>query len=199
MENDNVLINRIKGENCSESFSELSNRHENLYYKICQKYSPALKSVGVFLNDVFDDKNFIIYKALQSFDHNKNTKFSTWLGNHARYHCLNFINSNNKYLHCEGDDLTFFIERRNVLESSTKPTDEEQSLTDQIFDVLSRLKDERIYLIYKERYAKDKEKQTWTKIAKKLNISTQTVINLHTKGRNILQNKMKTQKYLDFV
>jgi DNA-directed RNA polymerase sigma subunit (sigma70/sigma32) len=79
------------------------------------------------------------------------------------------------------------------------PNEAEESLTEQIFDVLSRLKDKRIYNIYRERYAKDKDKQTWAKIAKKMNISTQTVINLHTKGRVILKNKMKTQKYLDFV
>jgi len=200
MENDNDLVSRVKNNNCSKSFSELSDKHENLYYKVCQKYSPALKSVGVFLNDVFDDKNFIIYKAIQSYDHTKKTKFSTWMANHARYHCLNFINTNNKYLYCDADDLAYLLEKQALADAPDHhPHSKEENLTEQIFDVLSRLKDKRIYKIYRERYSKEKGKQTWTNIAKKLNISTQTVINLHTKGRSILQNKMASQKYLDFV
>lgn len=199
MDTDNVLIYRVKNDNCSTSFSELLIRHENLYYKICQKYSPALRSVGVFLDDVFDDKNFVIYKALLSFDSGKKTKFSTWVGNHARYHCLNFINAHNRHSTYDSEDLSYLIDKNSQMKIQEGPNEAEESLTEQIFDVLSRLKDKRIYNIYRERYAKDKDKQTWAKIAKKMNISTQTVINLHTKGRVILKNKMKTQKYLDFV
>ena len=71
--NDSELIIKIKEDCCDKSFEELTNRHSKLYYKICQKYLPALRQLGVPSDDVFNDLEFVFYKCLTSFNPQKNT------------------------------------------------------------------------------------------------------------------------------
>ena len=40
---------------------------------------------------------------------------------------------------------------------------------------------------------------TWGKIGKKLDISSQTAINLHNKGKEVLLKKMKSKRYADKI
>ena len=96
--NDNELINKIKEQNCEDSLKTLTLRHENLYYKICHRYAPTLRASGISPEDLFEDKALVIYKAVETFDPSRKAKFSTWLGNYSRYHCLNYIQNNTKYL-----------------------------------------------------------------------------------------------------
>src|SRR4051812_6008153 len=92
---DAELVNRVKTENCSDSLQELINRHTPLCYDIYRRYFPSLKSVGISINDLNDEKDFYVYKSASSFKPEKNVKFSTWLGNHIRYQCLNALNKKN--------------------------------------------------------------------------------------------------------
>jgi RNA polymerase sigma factor (sigma-70 family) len=185
---DNELITRVKEDLCSESFEELLSRHSNLYYKVCQKYLPTLKQLGVPSEDVFNDVQFVFFKSLNSFNPNKNTKFSTWLGNYARYNCLNYINEYKKHNFYEESDL-----EANLDYEITSPPDHESDATiNHIYSILKNLKDKRIVKVYSLRYEKNGDKKaTWSEIAKKMDISTQTAINLHTRGRNFLKNKLK--------
>ena len=57
--NDTDLIIKIKENCCDDSFKELTDRHANLYYKICQKYLPTLKQMGVTPDDVFNDMEYV--------------------------------------------------------------------------------------------------------------------------------------------
>lgn len=195
---DNKLIKNIKDDNCNDSYKELVSRHEKLFYKVCQKYSNVVVSGGASMDDLLGDKDFVFLKSINSYKTNKKAKFSSWLGNHSRYHCLNFIKENCKYIKFdEQKDLESFIE------TTTREDDIQNErnleLKDQIFHILSKLKDSRIHEVFIERYADSEKKPTWAKIAKKLNISTQTVINLHSRGSKILKHKMKSRKLLDFV
>ena len=49
------------------------------------------------------------------------------------------------------------------------------------------------------RYSRQEKKPSWCVIAKDLNISTQTAINLHNRGIKILRKKIKSEKFLDNV
>ncbi len=92
------LIKLINEETCNDAFCELVSRHENLYYKVCHGYMNGLKRSGVSSEDILSDKMFVFYNSLSSFDADKNVKFSTWLANQARFHCLNRIsNTKNKF------------------------------------------------------------------------------------------------------
>lgn len=190
LEKDEKLVENVKNSGCNESYIEILGRHENLFYKICQKYIPIVSSKGLEKNDLLEDKHFVVFKSINSYLPNKNTKFSTWLGNCTRYHCLNFINANGKYVSTEDDIIKSKIDAK-VKESYS---DSRTGLTNSeyIFNILYQLKDKRIAKVFKLRYFKDfgsKKKPTWSRIAKEINTSTQTAINLHLRGQKILKTK----------
>ena len=197
---DNTLIRRIKKNGCNESYKLLSNRHEKLFYKICQNYIPIAMSKGIRKNDVLENKDFVIFKAILSYKNNKKCKFSTWLGNCTKYYCLTLINKDNRMVSSEEDILKLTINNQIKEEHS----DEERNKNDKeyIFNILKNLKDQRIYKVFKLRYFEDfkeKKKPTWSFIAKKIKTSTQTAINLHERGKEILKKKLDSIYYQDIV
>jgi len=197
---DNTLIRRIKKNGCNESYKLLSNRHEKLFYKICQNYIPIAISKGIRKNDVLENKDFVIFKAILSYKNNKKCKFSTWLGNCTKYYCLTLINKDNRMISSEEDILKMAINNQVKEEYS----EEEKNKNDKeyIFNILKNLKDKRIYKVFKLRYFEDfkeKEKPTWSFIAKKIKTSTQTAINLHERGKEILKKKLESIHYQDIV
>ena len=112
MENttDVELVVRVKTKNCEESLKTLIQRHSPLCFDVCKKYAPALCSRGIDIKDVTDEKEYLVYKSVLSFNPDKKTKFSTWLGNQVRYHCLNVMNKNN-LIPTEDSQLNFFINK----------------------------------------------------------------------------------------
>jgi RNA polymerase sigma factor (sigma-70 family) len=192
---DLTLVKKIKEDNCNESFEKLSGSYDNFYFSIVRKYSQALTKMGMSKEEIKFEKEFILYKAIQSFDAKQKTKFSTWFCNCARYHFLNYINSNKKYVLNEGLGVDVFL-NKDVLAI----TDKNSELYDYLSSLLSSFKDSRINEVYKLRYFSNTVKPvTWNKIAKKLNISTQTAINLHEKARLFLKNKILSKNSFDLV
>jgi RNA polymerase sigma factor (sigma-70 family) len=192
---ENSLINLVKESNCDASFSQLSKLYDNFYYSIAQKYASALLKAGMNRDDIKYEKDFILYKAVKSFDVNQKTKFSTWFCNCVKYHFLNFINANKKYMTAEENKIDFF-NNKDILVSF----DKNDELLNYLSSLLSSFKDERIKKIYELRYFSGGEKlSTWNSIAKKIGVSTQTAINLHEKSRAFLKNKMISKNSFDFV
>ena len=172
---------------CNKSFIELSQRYENVFYKICQKYRFALKKVGVQPEDVYEEKDTVLLKCALSYDPSRNTKFSTWLGNYAKFTCLNFINSKKYIFNTETEDLQKFIEE-NLHAPVTENFSEEAKI---ILDKLAQLKDKRIEKIFKMRYFySEKKESTWKAISEEIGVSIQTAINLHKKGLKTLRNQI---------
>ena len=66
-------------------------------------------------------------------------------------------------------------------------------------NILSQLKDPRIKKIFSLRYSNIEKKPSWCVIADKISVSTQTAINLHNRGIEILRKKIKSEKMLDNV
>lgn len=189
------LITKIKEDNCNDSFEELSKLYDNFYYSIAQKYSSTLIKAGMSKDDIKYEKDFVLYKAIKSFDAKQKTKFSTWFCNCARYHFLNYINSNKKYVLNEGFGIDTFV-NKDILSTTDKNTE----MYDYLSSLLSSFKDQRINEVYRLRYFSNSSKlTTWNKIAKKLNISTQTAINLHEKARSFLKNKIVSKNSFDLV
>ena len=62
-----------------------------------------------------------------------------------------------------------------------------------IFNELEKLKDKRVSNVYKLRYYSG-DKMTWANIGKNLGFSSQTAINLHKKGAEVLKRKIKDKK-----
>ena len=141
---DLVLVKRVKRKKCDDSLKELINRHSPLCFDIYKKYSAAMQSSGVCLADIYGEKDYIVYKSAMSFDPDRKTKFSTWLGNQVRYYCLNLINGN-KHV-CVGDqNLDFYVDQ-----STEKDKKEVQNEVEYVFNLLGQLQDKRIKKIFKQ-------------------------------------------------
>ena len=192
---DLAIVKKIKNDNCSDSFKELSSGYDNFYFSIAKKYVYTLMKMGMSREDIKLEKDFILYKAVSSFDSNRDTKFSTWFCNCARYHFLNYINSNKKYIRADEKTIDFL----NIKDTASS-LDKDNDLIDYLKSLLLLFKDDRVCEVYKLRYFSDNEKlTTWGVIAKKLNMSTQTAINLHEKARVFLKTKMQSKNSFDLV
>lgn len=192
---DEFLIKRIQKKNCNDSLKILISRHSPLCYKIYRKYTPSFNVKNIDVNEIYQQKDYTIYKTVLSFKPNKKVKFSTWLGNQIRYQCLNAINKKEDILYLEQKDLQFLIDK-NTSSSSNEKLNE---LRDYINSLLDQLKDIRISKIFTMRYFETGSNQTWTKIGKRMNMSTQNAINLHNKGVQILKNKLTSKDLFDKI
>ena len=190
------LVNNVQEDNCQDSLKELINRHSALCYNVYQKYGSTLSSSGVFFDDVVKEKDYVIYKSAMSYNPEKNTKFSTWVGNHARYHCLNLINANQKYIAVDDSTLNYFMENNHPHPDSSQ-VQERQDTLEYIFNLLSQLKDKRVKRVFELRYLGSDGKESWSKIGENMGISTQTAINLHDRGTKILRKKMTSEVFFD--
>lgn len=193
------LIKRIQKRNCETSLKTLIDKHSALCFDVFKKYLPAMTKTGIYANDIFSEKHYLIYKSAMSFKADKKTKFSTWLGNQMRYHCLNALNKN-KLIPVTDEILDASINKSVHISRNLNKTKEEM---DYIFNLLSQLKDKRVKEIFNLRYfavLSKKKKTPWAIIAKNMNVSTQTAINLHSKGLRVLRSKMlKPQNRLDEI
>lgn len=194
---DSILIDKIKKDCDSEALKQLELKHSGICHQMIKKYYQNMIDFGVDPKDVAAEKLLIIYKSALNFDPNKNVKFSTWLGNQMRYHCLNSINSKNQDINLEASNLKSLIEKKQSETVNISEYIKDQS--NFIFEILSKMKDIRIYKIFKLRYFDNKKQLAWSKIAKKLNLSTQTVINLHEKGKILLKNKLTSINNNDII
>jgi RNA polymerase sigma factor (sigma-70 family) len=129
----------------------------------------------------------VLLKCALSFDPTRDTKFSTWLGNYAKYTCLNYINSKKYTFHSETEELHKYIEET-VEAPFTEEFTEESKI---VFQCLKKLKDKRIEKIFKMRYFYGRKKEsTWKVISGNIGVSIQTAINLHKKGLRLLKNQI---------
>jgi len=191
---DKSLAHDVKEKDCEEALIELINRHTPLCYNIYKKYSPAITASGHCVTEISKEKDYWVYKAAKSYDPTRKVKFSTWLGNQIKYHCLNVINDN-KYVAVEDKDLDYLINK-----NPREERKDYRSEVDFIFNILDQLKDKRIKRVFEERYfSKTIKKKPWSKIAKIVGVSTQTAINLHERGISILKRKMLSKQSPDKI
>jgi RNA polymerase sigma factor (sigma-70 family) len=195
---DTELVQLVKKDGDSEAFLEICRRYENIFYKVCQKYAGVLTHSGVNPQDVFEEKMNIIFHCITTFEPKKKTKLGTWIGNYARYLCLNSINARRFILPTTDEDLHKHIEASQVSHDfmqSPKNTKEDFKY---VLNLLSQIKDGRISQIFKYRYLSPK-RMIWADIAKKVGVSTQTVINLHNKGLDLIKRKLHSSNISDVI
>ena len=194
--NDLDLVEEVKCKNCSDAMKELETRHSGICFSMIKKYYNALSSVGVDPNELAKEKDYVMYKSILNFDPSKNIKFSTWVGNQMRFHCLNSMNKVNNSISMDNEKIKNIIEQKQYFESGKIINKENYEY---IFNILSQFKDKRVENIFKMRYFSDKKLVSWSKIGKKLKISTQTVINLHNRALKFLKNKLESSQFQDTI
>jgi RNA polymerase sigma factor (sigma-70 family) len=191
------LIKKIKSNNCESSLLELLSRHQGICNKMIQKYCKICSDIGVSISDLNTDKLLVTYKSALSFKPNKNIKFSTWLGNQMRYHCLNSLNKINKDISMENENIKYITEKKQSEESNFDNLNEEK--INLIFNILDQMKDDRIKKIFNLRYFSDSKIKSWHEIGKKMHISTQTAINIHNKALDFIYTKMSSKISFDKI
>jgi RNA polymerase sigma factor (sigma-70 family) len=191
---DNTLVENIQKNNDELAIKTLIERHSALCNSLYKKYSTPMLASGVHVQDVIDEKDYIVYKSAMSFDPYKKSKFSTWLYNQVRYQCLNCMNENSHYLAIDNDKLNYLIEKTIPIEKEYK------NINEYIHNIIDSCSDKRVERIFKMRYSNDSSKKMpWNKIAKKLKISTQTAINIHNKAIKLLKTKVESKNSFDKI
>ncbi len=182
------LIKKIQkndGE-CDDELNELVGRHSGIYIDVVNRYTIATpKDLHSLKDDLIGDRFLHIYKAALRFDESKKTKFSTFLGNEARWICLNQFNRSKSRR--ESTPLDSLM---NTLTSG----DEKKALTDKdildkIFKLTKQSKDKRVHKIFQSRYRNStKNKLTpWSIVSESINLSIQGTINLHNRTINSIK------------
>jgi DNA-directed RNA polymerase specialized sigma24 family protein len=193
------LISLVKDKNNSEAFVELCKKYENIFYKICQRYSTSLISVGLSPSDIYEEKNMIIYHCVLNFKVDKKTKFGSYLGNYARYLCLNSMNARKFILPIVDQESLKKVEYEKAKQQYTDLNRIPDNYN-YISNILGQIKDKRVEEIFKYRYLNDdKKNMSWELISKKMGLSVQTIINIHKKNLKLLKTKFQSENISDIV
>lgn len=178
-----------------QSLQELINRHSGIFLDIVTSYIPKGSATGS-REELINDLEYHIYNAGLKYDHTKNTKFSTFLGNEAKWACLNQYNKNKKYLIADTDESRFMYE--NNLVSQEKPFVDEKVLS-KIFNIIEHHPDKRVQRIFRLRYVEPQfNKLTpWKTVSKELEMSIQGCINIHNSAIKIIRKQLKSTNEID--
>tara|TARA_B100000287_G_C20581328_1_gene760439 strand:- start:689 stop:1291 length:603 start_codon:yes stop_codon:yes gene_type:complete len=173
-----------------ESLKELVERHSGIFLDIVTSYIPKDSPSGS-RDDLINDLEFYVYNAGLKYDHTKKTKFSTFLGNEAKWACLNQYNKNKKYLIADTDESRFLYENNMV--DQEKPIVNE-ALLNQIFNIIEKHPDGRVKRIFKLRYIDPKfNKLTpWKNVSRELKMSIQGCINIHNAAIKVIRKELNT-------
>lgn len=179
---DTQLVRKVQQFQDNDSLMELANKHLPLCISVYQKYLPAMMSLGLSVEDIQADRLKIVWDACKSYNEAKNTKFSSWLGNHIRFQCLREMNKKNK-----SPKLVHIEDSQNLLkDKSTKSSPE---YLDYIVDILNTLSDKRIKKIFELKYSE--KELNFAQIGAVLNLSSFRVNQLHNIGIERIKNKLK--------
>lgn len=184
MNNLYLEIRKVQESNCSESLSSILDRYSPVFLSMYSKYSDSMMKSGADPNDILSDKNLIIFESAKSFNLDKGSSFCTWLSNNVKYRCLHLINKSTKR------GLLSERVRQNSTTVETKNPYLNKEMRNFVFNELSKMKDPRIRKVYSLRYYSG-GKMTWANIGKRLGFSSQTAINLHKKGAEVLKRKIR--------
>jgi RNA polymerase sigma factor (sigma-70 family) len=181
---DDALIKKVIENQCDDSLKELVNRHGGMIFNIGKKYC---SSCNLDLNELNDNRYWIIFNAAKSFDPKKGSKFSTWLGNQIRFFCLNFKNKNNKFVTTENDILEYFINDFHKKENVVNKKEIINKITDLFHQISDTNTKNAIY--YRYFYNKDRI-LNYAEIANILKVTPQTVLNWHNKFIDFAKKKL---------
>ena len=187
------LVNKIKqNQNTNQCLEELIYRHSGIYLDIVNSYMkrcpyPSLR------DDIINDKAIAIYNSALRYDKDRGAKFSTFLGNEAKWKCLNATNKNkknNKYVEMDESKLSLDKIKVNKCENNTKLEEEVLSFFDK---ELETYPDTRVKKIFRMRYSGLNKLTPWRKISKKMKISIQGCINIHNAALKKISKNVKTK------
>lgn len=184
------LINKVKSgeQDSSDAMCEIIDRHSGIFIEMINQFIPC-NNIYCNKDDIISEKDFYIYKAVLKYDENRGTKFSTHLGNEAKWLCLNTYNKNKNRATVSSSDKDF---DKDLTEEPHK-----DSLRKEIFKHVIKFinshPDPRVKKIFTMRYIQGERNKLmpWKKISQELDMSIQGCINIHNSIIKNLQKKVK--------
>jgi RNA polymerase sigma factor (sigma-70 family) len=184
---DETLIKRVLNKQCSDSLKSLVDRHSGMIFNVGKKYCLPC---NLDINELNDNRYWIVFNAAKSYNPKRGSKFSTWLGNQIRFFCLNFKNKNSKLVPIENDSLEFFL---NEISKKNNTINEKETINN-IIDLFNEISDPNTKNAVYYRYFHNKERiLNYSEIAEILNVTPQTVLNWHNKFINFAKKKLTNQ------
>ena len=189
---DSDLTKMIRDENDETALTELISRHSGIYVDMLKKFGFKCLS-QIQIQDIMSDKDYVIYRAALEYDPSK-AKFSTHLANKAKYMCLTqkTKNKNNRFS-TNFDEVQFYQKDKSLTPDESCKTNDSFI---RILNLINKHKDQRIKIIFHERYfcGKRGKLKPWKDVAKKINLSPQGCINIHDKAIKELSHKIDNEK-----
>jgi DNA-directed RNA polymerase specialized sigma subunit len=184
------LINNIKKKKkVDESLQQLIDRHSGIYLDIVNSFMKSCNNDSL-KDEIMSDKEYAIYNSALKYDDQRGTKFSTFLGNEAKWICLNASNKNKKYL--ELNDNTYNFEE--IKDTCNKPVvDFQEQILKEFSDQVKNHPDKRIQKIFSMRYSGNKKLVPWRKISKTMNLSIQGCINIHNAALKSISKNIRSK------
>ncbi len=178
------------------SLRELVDRHSGIFLDIINNYVPN-NSPTCHKQDIIDELEYYVYNAGLKYDQTRGAKFSTFLGNEAKWLCLNQHHKNKKYLLASSTESEFIFENKCVDTEDEKRPHLNETLLVKIFEIIDAHPDERVRRIFKLRYVDPEfNKLTpWQKIGKELKMSIQGCINIHNSAITVIRKGLKHNEF----
>jgi len=178
------------------SLKELVDRHSGIFLDIINNYVPN-NSPTCHKQDIIDELEYYVYNAGLKYDQTRGAKFSTFLGNEAKWLCLNQHHKNKKYLLASSTESEFIFENKCVDTEDEKKPHLNETLLVKIFEIIDAHPDERVRRIFKLRYVDPEfNKLTpWQKIGKELKMSIQGCINIHNSAITVIRKGLKHNEF----
>lgn len=184
------LVKNIKKKvNVNESLQKLIDRHSGIYLDIVNSFLKNCNNSSV-KDDIINDKDFAIYNTALKFDETRGTKFSTFLGNEAKWMCLNANNKNKKFIELN-DQSCDFDKIKDETEVENKHF--EDLILKDFQEEIKNHPDPRIKKIFEMRYSGNKKLVPWRKISKKMNLSIQGCINIHNSALKSISKNIRSK------
>ncbi len=184
-----LIKNIKKKKKIDESLQELIDRHSGIYLDIVNSFMKNCNNDSL-RQEIINDKEYAIYNSVLKYDENRGTKFSTFLGNEAKWMCLNASNKNKKYV--ELNDNNYDFDNLRDEKEITASTLQDLILKDFNFEI-SNHPDKRIQKIFSMRYCGNKKLTPWRKISKAMNLSIQGCINIHNAALNSISKNIRSK------
>jgi DNA-directed RNA polymerase specialized sigma subunit len=141
-------------------------------------------------DDIVSEKALIIYNSALKYDSTKGTKFSTFLGNEAKWTCLNASNKNKKFLELNDQNFDFQTLKE---EKEVEKEDLKNQILHKFKKYLDVYPDKRVSKIFNMRYENVNKLTPWRKISKEMDLSIQGCINIHNSALKTIAKKIKLE------
>ena len=185
------LTNLVKEEDSEEALDLLINRHSGIYADMVKRYASQSLSINE-IHDLMNEKDYVIYKAALEYDESK-AKFSTHVGNKAKYLCLSKKTASKKNYRTLSFESIDYSEQSSEMHPNDK-CEINESFT-KIMSLINNHNDDRVKIIFKERYfgGERGKLNTWKNIGDQIGLSAQGCINIHDRTllefqKNVKQN-----------